>query len=121
WLHDQPIELRAAIAGHIARRAAHIIFAQLRIRVVDRTTRGALRDRIVLAYQLWHPIGGLDGFEIAVDPDFLELVDQDCRRVAIQRDVARRDGDLEVLVRAIAELAHHVARLLPTLPNVRTI
>src|SRR5439155_20250003 len=51
-LHDQPIELRAAIAGHIARRAAHIIFDQLRIRVVDRTTRGALRDRIVLAYQL---------------------------------------------------------------------
>jgi hypothetical protein len=57
-----------------------------------------LRPIWVLAGELGEPAGGLDRVELAVDPDLLQLVDQNDRRVAIGRDVARRDVDREPLV-----------------------
>jgi hypothetical protein len=47
---------------------------------------------------LTRPPRGLDGFELSVDIDLLQLIDQDRRRVANDREVARRDFDREPLV-----------------------
>src|SRR5205823_8209720 len=63
-------------------------------------------DRVVLAPDLGVPQAGPDHFELAVDVDVLELVDQDHRGIAIDRDVARRYFDFEPLVRPVTELFH---------------
>jgi hypothetical protein len=86
-LLDKPfLELGVAIAGVVALRAAAVILEELLVGVVDAAAGVVEADLVVLAGELGEPVGGLDRVELAVDPDLLQLVDQDDRRVAITRD-----------------------------------
>jgi hypothetical protein len=82
-------ELGVATAGVVSLRAAAVILEELLVGVVDPAAGVVEPDLVVLAGKLGEPVGGLDRVELAVDPDLLQLVDQDDRRVAIGRDVAR--------------------------------
>src|ERR1700737_2511160 len=66
-------------------------------------------DGIVAAHDLGKPLDGVDHFELAVDVDLLQLVDQDYRRVPVGLHITCGDLDLEPLVRPIAELLHDLA------------
>src|SRR6516162_5810505 len=110
-LRDQLfLELGVAITGVVALRAAAVILKELLVGVVDPAAGVVETDLVVLAGELGKPVGGLDRVELAVNPDLLQLVDQDDRRVAIARDVARGYLDREPLVRAVAEPSHDFAR-----------
>ena len=51
------------------------------------------------------------GFELAVDIDVFQLVDQDDRRIPVVGRIARRDFYLEPLIGSITELLHDRAGL----------
>ena len=68
-------------------------------------------DRIVLARDLAVPVARFHHLELAVDINVLELIDQDNRGIAIDRDVSRRDLEREPFVGAVAELLHELAGL----------
>src|SRR5204863_6570598 len=85
--------------------AARVVLVEHLVGVVDRCLAYIDTDRVVLADNLGEPVGGLDRLKGAVDVDFLHLVDRDDGRVAVAGGVARRDGDPEPLVRAVAELS----------------
>jgi hypothetical protein len=83
-LLDEPLfELGIAIACVVALRAAAVILEELLVGVVDTAAGVVEADLVVLAGELGESVGGLDRVELAVDPDRLQLVDQDDRRVAI--------------------------------------
>src|SRR5260370_41814579 len=66
-------------------------------------------DGVILAHDLGIPLGGVDGFEYAVDIDLLQLVYQyDCW-IPIPGKIARRHCDREPFVRPVAELLHALA------------
>jgi hypothetical protein len=91
-LLDKPfLELGVAIADVVALRAAAVILEELLVGVVDTAAGIVEPDLVVLAGEPGEPVRGLDRVELAADPDLLELVDQDDRRVAICGDVARGD------------------------------
>jgi len=56
-----------------------------------------------------------------VDVDLLQLIDEDHRRVAVLRDVARGDLDRETVVRAVAVLFHQRAGLGAVLCDIGAI
>src|SRR5207244_12675382 len=66
------------------------------------------------------PVAGLDHLQLAVDVDVLDLIDQDHRGIAIDRDVAGRDLHGEPLVGTVAELLHELARLGAIRLNIRS-
>src|SRR6266436_7394077 len=78
-LHRLPIyqlvELRIAIAGVVTVRAAHVILVELLIGVVEAILADHHANAEVLAHDLGIPLRGVDGFELAVDVDLLQLVD----------------------------------------------
>ena len=84
-LVDQRLDLGVAIAGVVARRFADIALVEDLVGIIDR----AARQAEILAHQLRDPVRGLDGLQLAVDADRLQLVDQDRTRIPISRDVAR--------------------------------
>src|SRR6267154_711550 len=86
-LLEQFFELGVAIAGVVALRAAAVILIELLVRVVDATAGVVHADLVVVPRHLGEPVGGVDRFELAIDPDRLQLVDQDHRRIAKDRDV----------------------------------
>src|SRR5712671_5806046 len=118
---DQLVDLRAAVAGIIPLRSAHVVLVKLLIRVVDAGFATADADRVVLAHQLGKPLGGVDGFEIGVDEDLLQLVDQDHGGIAVGGDVAGSEGNREPFSRPVAELPHDLAGLVAILGNVGII
>jgi len=63
-------------------------------------------DHVVPAGDLWVPVGSLDNVEFASNVNFLELVDEHDRRVAIERNVAGRDLDREQVVGPVTEPLH---------------
>src|SRR6516162_6142346 len=99
-LVDYPVKFLVAIAHVIALRAADKILVERDIRVIDRGAQHVEPDRVVFLDQLGHPLRGLDRVELGVDADLFELVDQDRTRIAVDREVARRDLDREPLVRS---------------------
>jgi hypothetical protein len=102
-LRDKPfLELGIAVGGIVALRAAAVILEELLVGVVDAAAGVVETDLVVLAGELGEPVGGLDRVELAVDPDLFELVDQDDRRIAIARDIARGDFGGEPLVWPLA-------------------
>src|SRR5438874_9644093 len=115
---DQRVDLLVAITGVVAVRTARVVLVEHLVGVVDRCLAYIDADRIVLADDLWEPVGGLDRLKGAVDVDLLHLVDRDDGRVAVPGGVAGRDGDPEPLVRAVAELFHDRARLGAVLRDV---
>ena len=64
---------------------------------------------------------GVDGFELDVDVDLLQLVDQDHGGIAVGGDVAGSEGNREPFSRPVAELPHDLARLVAVLGNVGII
>src|SRR6266581_1924142 len=70
--------------------------------------------RMTLGYQLTV----FDRHELAVDVDLLQLVDQNHRRIAVGRNVARGYGDSERPIRPIAESLHDAASLCAVLSDI---
>ena len=120
-LLEQLLELAVAIAGVVALRAAAVVLVEHLVGVVDAAAGVVLAELVIVARDLREPVRSVDGIELAVDPDRLQLVDQYDRRVAEDRDVARRYLDREVLVGAVAEALHDLARLVAVLLDIGTV
>src|SRR5712691_9571850 len=90
---DQRVEFGIAIAAVITLRAAHVILIKILVRVIEAVFADHQADGEVFAHDLGIPIGRVDGVEFSVDVDLLQLVDQDHRRVARERNVAYRELD----------------------------
>src|SRR5258708_4638604 len=88
-------ELGVAIVRVVALRAARIVLEEIGVRVVGPAAGQIAGDHEILAGDLWKPVRGLDDVELAIDIDLLQLVDEDDRGIAVLRDIARRDLDLE--------------------------
>ena len=56
--------------------------------------------------------GAVDQLQFAVDVDMTQLLDHDHGQIAVRRDVARADLDLQALVRALTGIAHQGASFL---------
>src|SRR5438477_11759475 len=89
-LLEQLLEIAVAIAGVVALRAAAVILVEHLVGVVDAAAGVVLSELVIVARDLREPVRSVDGLELAVDPDRLQLVDQYDRRVAEDREVARR-------------------------------
>jgi hypothetical protein len=63
----------------------------------------------------------VDRLELAVDIDLFQLVDQDQRRVAPGRHIARSNGDSKPLVGAVAERLHDLSRFDATLRDIGAV
>src|SRR5215813_13497701 len=107
-LFDQLLYLGVAIAIPIDARPAAVEYLEHWIGVGPAGLQIEC-DREILAQDLRKILRRIDLIELAVDIDVLQLVDQQHRRVAIQLDVAGRHFDVEVFVRAVAELLHDPA------------
>ncbi len=98
-LVKQILEPAIAVSGEVAVRLAGVAFIQLLVGVVD---NGAARvfqpDYLIPARDLRVPVSGFDNVELAGDEDFFELVDPHDRRVPVERDVAGRHLDRELVV-----------------------
>ena len=66
-------------------------------------------------------VGRVDGFELTVDINFFQLVDEDHRRIPIGRDIARRHLYLEPVIRSVTELLHNLAGISAVFPHVGVI
>src|SRR6516162_500894 len=86
------LELAVAIAGVIALRAARKVLVEGLVGIVEAVFLQIEPDDEVLAHHLGIPVDRVDLFELAVDVDLLQLIDEDDRGVAVLRDVARRDN-----------------------------
>src|SRR6266567_6350832 len=114
-------ELGVAIVRVVALRAARIMLEEIGIRVVDPAAGQIAGDHEILAGDLGKPVRGLDDIELAVDIDLFQLVDEDDGGIAVLRDIAGRDLDLEPLIRPIAVLFHQLARFGPVGCDIRAI
>src|SRR5262249_26359960 len=103
------LELAVTIAGVIALRAARKVLVEGLVGIVEAVLLQIEPDDEVLAHDLGIPVDRVDFFELTVDVDLLQLVDEDDRRVAVLRDVARRDDDFEPIVGAVAWPLHNLA------------
>src|SRR5207302_8890722 len=97
---DQLVELGTAVAGVVALCRADVVLVELLVGVVDGALADIEADGKVFAHDPLIPLRGVDGFELAVDIDFLQLVDQDYRRVAVASVVPSRYRDRAPFVRA---------------------
>src|SRR5580700_4467960 len=120
-LVNQLVHFGVAVAVVIADTAAGIVLVEQRIRIVDISAGQVQRDRVVLAHDPGIPLRRIERFELAVDIDLLQLVEQDHRRIAVGRDVARRHRDLQMAVGPVAELFHNLARLGAALGDIGSI
>ena len=110
-LVNQLVNRLVAISGVIARRAAAVILVELRIGIVDLAFGDIEPDFVIFAHQPRIPLRCIDRLEVAIDIDLFQLIDQDQRRVAPGRNIARCDGDGEPLVGAVAEFLHDLPRI----------
>src|SRR6516162_2208451 len=118
---DQPVDLSTAVAGVVALGAAGEILVELLIGIVEPVLADRHTDRIILAHDGRIPLRRVDRVEGRVDIDLLQLVDQQYRRVAIGRGVARGHGRRERLVRPIAQPLHDDARLLAVFGGIGAV
>src|SRR5262245_59725649 len=118
---EQLLELLVAIVSVIALRSAAVILIEVLVRIVDRATGEVEPHRVVLARDLAVPVARFHHFELAVDVDVLELIDQDDRGIAIDVNVSRRDLYGKPFVRTVAELLHQLARLRTVRLDVRAV
>ena len=75
-LIDQLVEFRVVVTGIVAFRVAHVVLVEDHIGLVDGIAEHIEAHDVILADQLRHPIGRFHQVELAVDPYFLELVEQ---------------------------------------------
>src|SRR5215469_6118058 len=76
---------------------------------------------VVLAHDPGKPVGGVNRFELAVDVDLLQLVDQDHCRVPQIWQVAHRYRNLEPVIGSITELLHDLAGFCAVFLDVGTV
>src|SRR5436190_6317762 len=108
---DELLHLGAAIFVVVAFRIAGVVLDEIHIGIVDRKSGEVEAYRIVSLHHLAVPYRGVHHVKFGIDIDLLELVDKDHRGIAIDRDVAGRDLELEGLLRAVSQLVHDRARL----------
>ena len=89
-LVDELVDLRVAVAVVVADPAAGVALVKHGVRVVDLRAGEVQTDGVILALDPRIPLRRIDRIELGVDPDLLQLVDQDYRRIAIGRDIASR-------------------------------
>src|SRR5271165_5009715 len=106
---DQLVHLRITVPVIVSFRTTGVILIKILVGVVQRVSGKIGTNRVVLAHDLRVPVGSVDRFELAVDVNLLQLVDQDHRRITVEGGVPRRHLDLEPVVRSVAELLHDVA------------
>jgi len=111
---------RTAVTGVVALGVAGVVFVKLLVGVVDRsslTLRPTTKSlRMILGTIAWCRPG-----RAHIDVNLLQMVDQDHRRIAIGRDIARRYRNRDALVRTVAELLHDRSRLGAVLCHVGVI
>ena len=88
---EQLLQFRVAIAGIVAFRAARVVLVKLLVGIINAAGSQIGANLIVFASHFGKPIGGLDRIEFAVDINLLQLVDQDNRGIAINREIPRRN------------------------------
>src|SRR5882672_3354423 len=120
-LVEQLLDVLVAIVGVVPFGIAGVVLIERLVRIVDRVSGEIEPERVVLARNCREPIGGFDVSKFAVDIDALELIDQDDGRLRVNRNIARRDLDLQVLVRAVARFLHQFACFLPAGFHVRPV
>jgi hypothetical protein len=76
-LVDQLVKLRIAVSGVVAIGAAHIIFVEELVGVVESNFGDRKTDGVVLANDFGEPDSGIDGIELATDVDIPQLADED--------------------------------------------
>src|SRR5262249_3606234 len=79
------------------------------------------RDREILPVDLREIGSRIDGIELTVDIDLLQLVDQQHRRIAVDWQVARGQLDPQAIVRTVAEFRHYLRALGSPLRDVSVI
>src|SRR5215469_14710458 len=107
-LIDQLVDFRTAIACVVALCGTDIVLVELLVGVVDGALADIEADSKIFAHDPRIPLRRVNGFKLAVDIDFLQLVDQDYRRIAVARDVACRHRDREPFVGAVTELLQNL-------------
>jgi hypothetical protein len=115
------LQVGVAIAGIIAYRASCVAFIKLLVGIINAANSQIGFNLIVSAGHLGKPIGGLDRIEFAVDINLLQLVDQDNRGIAINREVPRRNFYGEAVVRPITQVRQYFAGLGPALLKIGAI
>src|ERR1700738_5273362 len=114
-------ELRVAVTGDVALGAASIVLEELLVRIVDGGGGQIEADHVILADCFRKPVPRFDRVEFGVDIDVLQLVGQDDRGIAGNRDVADRQLDPEPVVRPIARAFHDPARRRPALLDIGVV
>jgi len=99
---DQRIDLLIAVVGVIALCTAREVLVELRVGIIDLALGDVHCDAVILAHHHRIPLGGVERVELAVDVDLLQLVYQDHCRIAVIRNIARRNLDREPVVGTIA-------------------
>jgi hypothetical protein len=106
---DQLVDLGITVAVRVIFGAAGVSLVESLVGIVDRVERGAESDCIIVARNLGEPQRVLNRFQIGVDVDLFQLVDQDDRRVAKGEGIARRYLGRESSVGAVTERLHDLA------------
>src|SRR6266446_4569690 len=119
-LIDQPVDLRIAVTVIVQLAAARVIQIEVLVGVWSAPHRAEPNDE-VLAHDFGQPVGGVDRFELAVDVDFLQLVDHDHRRIPEERQVAHRQLHLEASIGPVAEVLHDPAGFCAVFRDIRII
>src|SRR5438874_3464108 len=118
---EQLVDLGIAIRGIVTVRAAGVILVELRVGVVHARTRQIQSDFVILAVDLWKPVGRFNGLKFPININFLELIDQYDGRIAERRGVADGHLDGEALLQSVAGLLHDVAGFRAVLSDVGII
>ena len=99
---DHLVKLLVAITHVITRRAAHVILIEVHIGIVDRRSQYIETDLVVFFDQFGDPLRGLDGFQLAIDPDLVSSLVSDATLALNESDAAleRREFASERLTAA---------------------
>src|SRR5438552_7660883 len=102
---DQLVQLGTAVTVIVQLPTAPVDQVETVIGI-DSAALAGEADDVVLAHDFGEPVRGVDRFELAVDVDLLQLVEQDHRWIPQERQVAHRDFYLEPVSGPVTELAH---------------
>jgi hypothetical protein len=118
---DQLVDLRITVSVIVSDGTAGVILVKILVRVVERVAGEIEADGIVLAHDLGIPVRRVDYFELAVDVNLLQLIDQDHRRITVEGRVPRRHFDLEPVVGSLAERLHDPAGFRAVFLDIRPV
>src|SRR5215472_7851165 len=119
-LLDQPVYFRIAVTVIILLGTAPVAPVEVLV-WVGPAARLLGGDNVVLAHTLGQPAAALNRFQLAINVHLLQLVDQDHRRIAKDRDVARRYLNVQRLTGPVTELLHDAAGFPAVFLDIGTI